>query len=107
MAEVTWLGDEDPQAQVIEQFGHTFIKGEPTKIDDKDAAVAKLKGNQFFSFKKAKPVEAKGPEPKNPVEGTELDAVRKELDQRGISYTETATVATLRGKLAADEAKQK
>ena len=107
MAEVIWLGDEDPQAQVIEQFGHRFVKGEPVKVDDKSPSLAKFKDNPAFSFKKVKPVESKEPEPVNPAEGTELDAVRKELDQRGITYTETATVESLRGKLAAEEAKQK
>jgi len=107
MAEVTWLGDEDPQAQVIEQFGHRFVKGEPVKVEDKSPALAKFKDNPAFSLKKSKPVESKEPEPVNPVEGTELDAARKELDERGISYTETATVETLRGKLAAAEKQDK
>ena len=107
MAEVVWLGDEDPQAQVIEQFGHRFVKGEPVKVEDKSPALAKLKDNPAFALKKSKLVESKEPEPANPVEGTELGAVRKELDQRGISYAETATVEALRGKLAAEEAKAK
>lgn len=107
MAEVTWLGDEDPQAQVIEQFGHRFVKGEPVKVDDKSPALAKFKDNPAFSFKKVKPVESKEPEPKDPAEGTELDAVRKALDERGVSYTETATVESLRAKLASEEAKAK
>ena len=106
MAEVTWLGDEDPQAQVIEQFGHTFVKGEPTKIDDKDAAVSKLKGNQFFSFKKADPVDSKEPVQKDPDEGTELAAVRKELDGLGVKYDGRSTLDTLRSKLASEKAKE-
>lgn len=107
MAEITWLGDEDPQAQVIEQFGHRFVKGEPVKVEDKSPALAKFKGNPAFSFKKSKPVDSKEPEPKDPAEGTELEAVRKELDGRGISYTETASVESLRAKLASEEAKAK
>lgn len=49
MADVTWLGDEDPSVVSIEQHGHTFVKGVPTSVPDKDRAMAKLKGNAFFT----------------------------------------------------------
>ncbi|MFD2502131.1 hypothetical protein ACFSTI_29305 [Rhizorhabdus histidinilytica] len=35
MPKVTWLGDEDPGAQVIEQYGHTFVKGEAVEMGRK------------------------------------------------------------------------
>lgn len=98
---VTWLGDEDPSVQVIEQYGHTFVKGEPTKVDAKDEALKKLEGNRFFSTKKADPVKSAEPEPVDPDKGTEIEAVRKELDALGIEYDGRNGLETLRGKLAA------
>ena len=47
--QVTWLGDEDPSVQVIEQFGHTFVKGEAIAFD---GDTSKLEGNPFFSVGK-------------------------------------------------------
>ena len=107
MAEVTWLGDEDPQAQVIEQFGLTFVKGKPVKVDDNSPHLGKLRSNPAFSLKKAEPVESREPAPVDPDEGTELAAVRKALDERGVKYDGRSSVDALRGKLAAEEAKQK
>jgi len=46
---ITWLGDDDKTVEAIEQFGHTFIMGEPTDVDASDAIVEKLKGNPKFS----------------------------------------------------------
>lgn len=105
MADVIWLGDEDPSAQVIDQYGYTFVKGQPTEVEDKDAAIAKLKDNPFFSFKKADPVDSKEPKPKDPDEGTEIAAVRKELDDMGVKYDGRSGIDTLRTKLAAEKAK--
>lgn len=66
MADVTWLGDEDPSVQSIEQHGYTFDKGVPTAVPDKDKAMAKFKGNAFFEVEGASEPEAKPAAPKAP-----------------------------------------
>ncbi len=103
---VTWLGDEDPSQQVISQYGYTFVKGEPTKVDGKSDAFKKLEGNAFFSVKKADPVQSKEPAPVDPDKGTEIEAVRRELDALGIEYDGRNSLDTLRGKLASAKVKQ-
>lgn len=101
MAQVTWLGDEDASKQTIVHHGHTFVKGEPTTIPEKDAFLGRFKTNVMFSVgKDADPIESEEPPQPNPDEGTELEAVRKDLDELGISYSKTAKLDTLRGKLA-------
>lgn len=105
MAQVTWLGDEDPQAQVIEQYGLTFVKGEPVNVDDNSPHLGKLRSNSAFSLKKAEPVKSDEPEPVDPDKGTELEAVRNELDGLGVKYDGRSSVDTLRAKLAAEKAK--
>jgi len=103
---VTWLGDEDPQAQAIEQFGYRFVKGEPVKVEGGSPALAKLKANPAFSTRKAEPVQSKEPEEKDPDEGTEIAAVKKELDDLGVKYDGRSNLDTLRTKLAAEKTKE-
>ena len=108
MAEVaiTWLGDEDPSAQVITQYGHRFVKGEPTNVPEKDANIGKFKDNAYFTVgnEKGDPIESDEPAPVDPDAGTENDALRKALDRLNVQYDVRANVETLRGKLAAAEA---
>lgn len=101
MAEITWLGDADPSVQTIEQFGVTFVKGEPTKVPNNHPQIEKLKGNQTFSVGKSKAevVDSDEPEPEE-EDGTELAAVRTELTARGIRFSHNAKLDTLRAKLA-------
>lgn len=61
MADVTWLGDEDPGVQSIEQYGHTFVKGVPTSVPDKDPKMAKFKDSALFEV-----AGESAPEPKTP-----------------------------------------
>lgn len=97
-ATVTWLGDEDPAVQSITQYGHTFVKGEPTKVK---GSLAKFEGNPMFSIgKKGEPVEADEPEPADPEEGTEKAALKAELASRGVSVKGNPSTETLRKKLA-------
>ena len=101
MTKVTWLGDTDPSAVLIEQFGHTFIKGEPTDIPAKDeATLKKLKDNPLFSTdSKAEP--AKADDAEIPEEtGTERAALRDQLRLRGVTMQGNPSVETLRAKLA-------
>jgi hypothetical protein len=101
MAQVTWLGDEDPEAQVITMFGHEFVKGVPTSVPDKDPSMEKLKGNAFFSVGKGGDVvESHEPDPVDPDEGTERAAVKAELDRMNVKYDGRAKLETLREALA-------
>lgn len=101
MPKVTWLGDEDPSAQVIEQYGHTFVKGEPVEVPDNDPALGKFRSMSVFSVGKVgDTVESSEPAPPDPEEGTERAAVKAALDERGIKYDGRAKLETLRAMLA-------
>lgn len=101
MAEVTWLGDEDPGVQQISQFGHSFVKGVPTNVPDKDVNMAKFKGNAMFAVgKKGDVVESDEPEPVDTEQGTERAALKAALDARHIKYDGRAKDETLRELLA-------
>ena len=103
---VTWLGDDDPSQQIIEQYGYTFIKGEPTEVDEFDAKLAKFRSSTAFSTEKgAKPVESEEPEKPDPDAGTEIAAVRAELDALHVKYDGRSGLDNLRAKLAAEKAK--
>lgn len=66
MAAVTWLGDEDPSVQSIDQYGHTFVKGVPTNVPDKHAQMDRFKGNAFFTVEDEAAPEVKPAAPKAP-----------------------------------------
>lgn len=109
MAEITWLGDEDPSVQQIEQYGHTFVKGVPTSVPDKDPNLGQFKDNRFFHVKgddKGKPetVESVEPPAPDPDAGTELAAARLALEQAGLKWHHKSSVESLRGQLAQAQA---
>lgn len=109
MAEVTWLGDADPSVQQITQYGHTFVKGEPTTVPDKDSKLGKFKGNAFFHVKgddkgKPEPVESAEPEAPDPDAGTELAAARLAVEQAGLKWHHKSSVESLRKQLAEAQA---
>lgn len=101
MAKVTWLGDEDPSAQVIEQYGHRFVKGEPVNVDDNHPMLGKFRHASVFSVdEKAEPVASVEPAPVDPEAGTEVAALKAKLDARGVSYRANASLDNLRKSLA-------
>jgi hypothetical protein len=101
MVAVTWLGDEDPRAQQITQYGHVFVKGEPTEVPAKDPFMGKFKAMSVFAVgKDGDVVESEEPEAADPDDGTEIAAVRKDLDELGVKYHPNAKLDTLRAKLA-------
>jgi hypothetical protein len=103
---VMWLGDEDPSQQVIEQYGHIFVKGEPTEVDENDPRLGKFRSSVMFAIgKDAKPVESEHPEPVDPDAGSEIAAVRAELDGLHVKYDGRSGLDTLRARLAAEKAK--
>lgn len=98
---VTFLGDADPNVQSVEMFGRTFVKGQSVTLKDSDAGFAKITANPTFSTESgADVIESEEPEAPNPDEGTELQALRDDLDARGVKYPATAGVDALRKKLA-------
>jgi hypothetical protein len=110
MAEVavTWLGDEDPSVQSINQYGHVFVKGIPTKVPEKGASMGKFKGNAYFTVgnEKGEVVASAEPDPVDPDAGTEKAALRTALDALGVEWDGRESAETLRGHLAKAQAKQ-
>lgn len=99
MTQVTWIGDEDPSAQVITQNGVTFVKGEAVTVSAEIAT--KLKDNPLFSTKKdADPVKAIEPDPVEADAGSEKAELRERLRGLGITVSGNPSLETLRGKLA-------
>jgi hypothetical protein len=103
-ATVTFLGDQDPNVQSVEMFGRTYVKGEPVTLKEGEPGFDKVVNNPTFSTEKGaepvaadEPAEAERPEPE---EGTELQALRRQLDGHGVTYSKTAGVDALRKKLA-------
>lgn len=100
---VVWLGDEDASQQVIEQYGYRFVKGEP--VSGIEGNLAKFEGNPFFKLgnEKGEVIESTPPPARDPEEGTEEAAIKRQLDARGISYRSNASLESLRGALAKAE----
>jgi hypothetical protein len=94
----TWLGDGDPQAQIIEEGGLRFIKGEPTDVphDHVHNGIAwadNIRANPAFAIGEKNAEVVESPE--------ERKALTDQLDAAGIKYPANASVETLRGKLPA------
>lgn len=101
MVAVTWLGDADPSVQHITQYGYDFVKGEPTAVPFQEPFMRKFKAMSVFSVgKDGDVVESEEPESPDVDEGTEIAAVRKDLDELGVKYHPNAKIGTLRAKLA-------
>lgn len=103
MSKLTWIGDSDPDAQMVLIEGVTFVKGEATEVKDKELFEA-LKQNPMFSADaKAEVVEADEPSEDEQTaraeEGTEKAALRRQLAERGVTVKGNASVETLRAKL--------
>ena len=102
MSKFTWLGDSDPNAQDVSMFGHTFVKGEPVNVTDKDAA-AKLANNPMFTTEKADPTPAEEPDADTLAaraeEGTVKGALKARLKDLGVTVQGNPSEDTLRNKL--------
>lgn len=103
MSKLTWIGDSDPEAQMVLIEGVTFVKGQPVEVKDK-GLFDELKGNPMFSAEaKADPVDADEPDAETLAaraeEGTEKAALKEQLRARGVSVQGNPSVETLRAKL--------
>lgn len=105
MATVTWLGDEDPNAQTVEVGGRTYVKGEAVNVPDDE--LGKVENNPTFSTKKgAKAVEAAEPNPVDPEEGTSKAALKEKLRELGEDVKGNPSEETLRSRLVEAYAKR-
>lgn len=92
----TWLGDGDPQAQIINVGDVRFIKGEPTTVPED----LKVNGVPFANAIRENPLFAIGSEDADVTETPEeVEALKAQLDAAGIKYSANASAETLRGKL--------
>ena len=103
MTKLTWLGDSDPEAQVITTHGVTFVKGEAVEVKDK-AVAEKLSNNPMFSADaKAEPAKADEPDEDErnarAEEGTEKGAIKAKLKELGVEMKGNPSLDTLRNKL--------
>lgn len=104
MAKLTWLGDSDPEATDITQFGVNFPKGEAVEVKDKDIADKLSKNPMFSTDSKAEAVPADEPDAEELAargeEGTERAALKTRLRELGVDVKGNPNVETLRNKLA-------
>jgi len=102
----TWLGDEDPQSQIIYMGDLRFIKGEALTVPADHEFAERISTNPAFSVDndKREPVEAREPSSDELVErgeeGTEKAALKAQLRARGIEVKGNPSVDTLRAKLS-------
>lgn len=104
MPALIWLGDGDPEAQIIEQDGLVFVKGEKVQVKDK-AVFDRLSRNPMFSAEaNAEASEADEPSSAELAAraeaGTEKAALKAKLAEHGVTIQGNPSVDTLRAKLA-------
>jgi len=98
-----WLGDGDPQAQIITIGDLEFIKGRPTKVP----ADLKVNGIDFADTIRSNPAfDCDGGEPDlvEAPEDDEVAALKTQLDRAGVKYRANASADTLRGLLPKHDA---
>jgi len=99
----TWLGDGDPQAQLVREGGLTFVKGEPVKVSEGLMFngvhwAQNIKNNPTFSTEDDE-------DPVDAGEQEEIDATKKLLDEAGVKYRVNASLPSLRDALEKATAK--
>jgi hypothetical protein len=104
MTKLTWLGDEDPEAQVITVGGVRFLRGEATEVKDKDLAEQLGRNPLFSSDAKAEATEVSEPDEETreqiAEQGTVKAALKRELAGYGVTLKGNPSEDTLRSKLA-------
>jgi hypothetical protein len=91
----TWIGDDDPGAQIIHMGGLRFIKGEATQVPGDHHMAETIKENPLFATGNDDP--APTPAANEEEERVRLQAL---LDQRGIKVRANASPETMREALA-------
>lgn len=104
MNTVTWIGDSDPEAQVISHGGLTFVRGEKTEVKDKDVFERLSKNPMFSADGKFEAPAVNEPSDEEQAaraeEGTVKAALKRELAARGVAMKGNPSEDTLRNKLA-------
>lgn len=102
----TWLGDGDPQSQIIFMGDLRFIKGEAVTVPSDHEFAERIAGNPAFSVDgdKREPVAVAEPDEDEVTaraeEGTEKGALKAQLRARGIVLRGNPSEETLRSKLS-------
>lgn len=92
-----WLGDEDPQAQILTIGGVRFIKGEPTAVPGD----LQVNGVPFADIIKGNPMfDCDGGEPEVVEAEDEEVSIKRLLDEAGVKYRQNASLESLRDLLA-------
>lgn len=100
-----WLGDTDPNAQIIHIGDLRFIKGEATNVPADHEYAETLRENPLFAVdsEKADVVEAQEPDADEAAakaeEGTERGALKAHLRSLGHDVKGNPSVETLRNRL--------
>jgi hypothetical protein len=102
---VTWLGDEDPGAQIIRIGDLRFIKGEATDVPDDHEHAEMLRTNPLFTTEaNAQPTAADESVSEalaaQAEDGTERGALKAQLRAMGHDVRGNPSVETLRARLA-------
>ncbi|HEX8415232.1 MAG TPA: hypothetical protein VF637_15320 [Sphingomicrobium sp.] len=100
-----WLGDTDPNAQIIHIGDLRFVKGETTDVPADHEHAEMLRGNPLFAVDgtKADTTEAHEPSAEElesrAEEGTEKGALKTQLRSLGHDVKGNPSVETLRNRL--------
>ncbi|MGL4404892.1 MAG: hypothetical protein ACRCT6_03970 [Notoacmeibacter sp.] len=84
----TWIGDDDPSAQLIFMGDLRFIKGDAREVPENHPMGEVIFYNPLFDVEEH-------PEPE-PDQGDDRDVVMAELDAAGIKYDGRMKTETLR-----------
>lgn len=98
-----WLGDTDPDAQMVTFGDLTLVKGETVNVPGDHPMAGKIRNNPTMAIDDAKAdaVEAVEPEPTDPEVGTEKAALKNEIERMGGERPKgNPSVETLRTSLA-------
>jgi hypothetical protein len=102
----TWLGDDDPSAQMIFLDGVRFIKGEASDVPEDHAMADAIRGNPMFAVGSDKADVTPAKEPSADEQraageaGTERGSLREQLARLGVTVGGNTSEATMRAKLA-------
>lgn len=100
-----WLGDTDPNAQIITIGDLRFIKGEATDVPTDHEYAETLRANPLFAVDDAKAEATEADEPDaedlaaRAEEGTERGALKDQLRALGHDVRGNPSVETLRARL--------
>lgn len=80
-----WLGDDDPNAQMVRFGDLTFVKGETVNVPGDHEMAERIRENPTFAIddSKAEAVKENEPEPVDPEKGTVKAALKDAIVEAG------------------------